>query len=66
MTIEDIKDRIKGIKKFSLDSERAHSMEDGLYIDVLEFIASSECNDPEHFAREALKARKLKFDRWYA
>lgn len=45
------------------DNEAAHSLEDKLFRDVLTAIARSE-NDQGELAREALKARELRFARW--
>jgi hypothetical protein len=69
MVLYDIEKQIIEIRKIKLDYEAAHSKEDQLYIDVLGFIADGNCGNLEQaetFAREALKASRIKFPRYTA
>ena len=65
MDIQEIIKRIKRIKEKAGDSEVAHGIEDTLYLDVLEAIAAGAENAKE-LATEALKAKSIAFERWYA
>lgn len=65
MTIDDVQKRVEGIRYEADDDATAHSMEDDLYIDVLEAIASG-ADSPEKLAAEALKAQEIEFYRWYS
>ncbi len=66
MEIEDVIEQVKEIKDEELDPEVAHLLEDNLYEQVLNAIASSKCSDPKSFAKEALKTKDILFRRWYA
>lgn len=66
MTMQEIQKRLKEIKNIKDDNELAHVKEDALYIVVLEAIASGTCTNPEGCAELALKAREIKFTRWFA
>lgn len=65
-SIEDIKAWVKDIKESIGDNENAHELEDDLYITVLTGIANGECSSPAKYAKEALKAHELNYERWYA
>lgn len=65
MDTNDIKIRVAEIASFADDPEAAHSLEDGLYMDVLAQIAHGTDNAAE-LATEALKASELGFARWGA
>lgn len=66
MEIKDVIEQVKEIKDEELDPEVAHLLEDNLYEQVLNAIASSKCSDPKSFAKEALKTKDILFRRWYA
>lgn len=63
MEIEDVIEQVKEIKDEELDPEVAHLLEDNLYEQVLNAIASSKCSDPKSFAKEALKTKDILFRR---
>ena len=68
IVVDDIRGAINEIKvvlKEGINSDPiAHALEDVLYQDVLYAIADGAAN-PKELAKEALKASKLKFSRWY-
>jgi hypothetical protein len=68
MDMKQIKDRIDRIKACAGDDESAHSQEDGLMRDFIEFIAISEGCDPgiNDMAHEVLKTDDIEFARWCA
>lgn len=45
------------------DDDRAHTLEDALYVDVLRAIADG-AGDAKQLAKDALKARDIAFNRW--
>lgn len=63
MDIKDVIEQVKEIKDEELDPEVAHLLEDNLYEQVLNAIASSKCSDPKSFAKEALKTKDILFRR---
>lgn len=66
MDIEDAKDRYAEVAYEShKDEEKAHCLEDALYIDVLKQIAEGH-EDPQGLARIALKCNDLPYSRYYA
>jgi hypothetical protein len=48
------------------DYERAHGMEDDLYINVLKAIAEQRGDEPWRLAQEALKTQDIQFGRYCA
>lgn len=66
--VSEVTERLKEIeaKAEADDDESAHSLEDELFIAVLEAIAYGQTPDPALLAREALKSRKIDFNRWMA
>lgn len=62
MTLDEVYERLAEIDREKNDDERAHGLEDQLYIDVLAHLAASG----EALAGLALKARDIKFRRWCA
>lgn len=66
MTITEIKELLKEIELNKDDNERAHYLEDDLYLDLLTSIADQTCDDPILCAKEAIKAADIDFNRWYA
>lgn len=67
MRVLHIHQRLIGIAKAARegDAEMAHSLENRLFVDVLTEIARAE-NDQGQLAREALRSRELKFQRYTA
>ena len=65
MTREDVINAVEDIRMESEDDERAHSLEDDLYEQVLLAVIN---NNPEskEMAKEALKTKEIKFSRWCA
>lgn len=66
MTLDDVKKRVADIAAMAGDAEVAHSAEDGLYLELLEAIADSKCEDPQGCAAEAVKTQAIDFERWCA
>jgi hypothetical protein len=66
MTLEDVKKAVEKIKEKRRDDEAAHSLEDELYLDLLQSIADGNCDDPQACAAEAIKTQDLNFARWTA
>ena len=66
MTIKEVQERIAEISNASDDDERAHSMEDDLYQDLLEAIESGEAEAPQEMCRLALTTKGMDFARWCA
>lgn len=64
ITLEEIKKRLKEIKRLRHDDEEAHIRQDDLYLDVLTAIASGAEN-AKQLAAEAIKAEDIEFDRWH-
>jgi hypothetical protein len=66
MTLIEVKARVAAIFGAAGDPERAHGLEDELYLDVLRAIATGRCLDypPEDFAEEALRASAVSFPRY--
>ena len=65
LTPGDVKRMVENIDAVKDDPEVAHSGEDALYQLVLCAIRDGAF-DARGLAREALKTRTLKFERWYA
>lgn len=62
-----IKDQVKKIKKIApYDAERAHSLEDKLYLDVMKSISEGDWTLEEIQSRvnAALQTKWLDFPRW--
>lgn len=66
MEIKDVISQVKEIKKAKTDPEEAHWLEDILYEQVLNEIASGQCSNPMIFAKEVLKTKHISFPRWCA
>lgn len=62
MTIEDVKERIQKIKDVKDDYEKAHSLEDELWRNVLREVAKGASNS-QGLAEAALKSRWIRFAR---
>lgn len=66
MTVADIEARVEAIKPMIYDGEKAHTMQDELYEDVLKAISERNCVHAQECAKTALKVKKLDFSRWYS
>lgn len=65
LKLDYVTGKLAHIEEIKGDDEYAHSAEDALWEVVLEAIAE-RCEDPHLLAREALKTRAIKFQRWCA
>ena len=63
MQVVDIKRLLRDIRKE--DDEKAHILEDKMFVMVLKAVASGTEN-AQALAKEALKSQKINFCRWYA
>jgi hypothetical protein len=61
----EISERLRAIAECAGDAERAHSMEDKLYIDFVKFIASNK-NPFTDMAELILTSEYINFSRWCA
>ena len=66
MTLDEIRDAIKGIRERANDDEMAHADEDVLFAEVLRSIAAGTCEDPQSAAELALTSLDIEFARWCA
>lgn len=66
MTPAEVRKRVADIAQAKGDPEIAHSMQDGLYRELLQAIADGECERPKSCAAEALKVEDIDFPRWMA
>ena len=64
MTVEEVEKRVEEIAAIVRDNEVAHSKEDSLYVNVLEWIAGHGDENSAALAKAALKTEELKFTRW--
>jgi hypothetical protein len=62
MNVSDVEAAIEEIRSEGSDYEKAHGMEDSLYVEVLQAIADGASNSHE-LARAVLKTKKMSFDR---
>ena len=65
MTVEDVKIKVNLIKEKAYDNEKAHVIQDSLWLDVLTDIANGN-PDAQNLAKEDIKTDQIKFERWYA
>jgi hypothetical protein len=65
MTVEDVKIQVNLIKEKAYDNEKAHVIQDSLWLDVLTDIANGN-PDARNLAKAAIKTDQIKFERWYA
>jgi hypothetical protein len=63
MTVDDVKKRVEEIRASADDPERAHQLEDSLWLDTLEAIADGAANH-QGLALEAALTSGISFDRW--
>ena len=66
MTVKDVKRKLDNIFEATADVERAHAFEDDLYLEVLTAIATGDCRCPAALAREAIKSKEIRFERYCA
>ena len=66
MKIEAVAKRLADIRAEADDDESAHGDEDRLWCDVLKYIATGNCPDPQAYAIVALQTTKIDFHRWCA
>jgi hypothetical protein len=67
MTLEDVQARVAEIRSIGAgDPEAAHSKEDDLYRDVLQFIAYGPQGLHKELAYAALETQEEDFPRWCA
>jgi len=66
MTEADINRKLKEIEAISGDDEAAHSKQDALFREVLEFIAKHGAYRSASLAEAALKVLDIEFSRWCA
>ena len=50
---------------FNAGSPDAHLQEDMMCWELIQAIADDKCENPQECCEEALKARKIKYDKWY-
>jgi len=69
MSLTEIKERVQAIQECAGDYEIAHSKEDALYQDFIEFVATSKDLDiaeVQEKAAEVLKTKQIEFIRYCA
>ena len=65
MNVEYVLEVVEKIRNISGDDEVAHSLEDALYLEILQHIADGGRNGKK-LAEAALKAHDIDFARWCA
>lgn len=65
MDVSEVEKRVAEIEEAKLDYEKAHALEDELYIDVMEAIAEGADN-PLELAKECIKSAYIDFERYCA
>lgn len=72
MILDEVRSAVSLIKRFGMspavDHQRAHTLEDYLYLMILQAVARGE-DDPDlirQCAQEALKTQEIEFQRWCA
>lgn len=66
MDINEIQKRLTHIQSISGCDDEAHSAEDRLYLDFVQFVAQSGQEPLSSMATEVLKTKDMDFDRWYS
>jgi hypothetical protein len=70
MTLLEISRRLREIESSKGDDEIAHSMEDDLIYDFIEYLSNLQQSDIDYRivdkAQEILKVKDIDFERWYA
>lgn len=65
MKVQDVRDRVAAIKAAAADGddEKAHSLEDELWYDVLRAIARHQASYAPALATEAIQTKHIEFQR---
>jgi hypothetical protein len=66
VTADEIKARVAAVYAAKGDPEVAHGLEDQLWADVLQSIATNWAENPRYFAELALMTQAIDFPRWRA
>ena len=66
MTIKDVQYRVDGIRAINGDDEAAHSMEDDLMRDFIQYVADTATPSLAEKARVVLSTSEINFNRWCA
>jgi hypothetical protein len=66
MTLEEIQKRIDAIDAIADDDESAHSLEDQLYTDFINYVASINNESLAAKAKLVLSTQNIEFSRWCA
>jgi hypothetical protein len=66
VTVDDVDAEVRRIASMASDPEAAHSIEDDLYVRVLEAIVAWGCDHDAALAAAALKTQDFNFARWCA
>lgn len=68
MNLEYIKQSLKDLEKISDDDEMAHSVEDSMYQDFVDFVSKGDFDKSEliKMSKELLKSQDIDFARWCA
>lgn len=64
LTIDDIKKHVDYISLIKYDNEEAHAVEDTLYEEFITFVSIHAKGKLKEMAKEVLKTKDIKFDRW--
>lgn len=64
--IEKARDAVQAIKAASFDPEAAHSMEDGVRCEFLQYVADAKLGDISEAAKILLETEEIDFPRWSA
>lgn len=65
MTVETVKERLAEIRQCAHDDEKAHALEDKLFLSVLGAIADGH-PDPMSLAQAVCGSVSIEFERWCA
>ena len=65
-TIGQVRDRLRAIRQSAGDDERAHSLQDALFRDVLAGLVLAGPPEVKALAKETLRVDKIEFSRWMA
>ncbi len=66
MNIKDIQEKVEAINADQKDYERAHALEDALYLEFVKHVAQAENPKLRALALEVLKTKDIKFARMTA
>ena len=64
MTLEQIQNRLLMIEIHSADDQAAHEMEDALYLEFIQYVATLDIPSLAGKAREVLKTKQINFQRY--